>query len=167
MVLFKCSIGCQNWVAAPGSTSRAAAADSREEPALAGTTQIQRDEHTLCSMSEGSLWSESRAAGAKPEWCYRGLDAGGQLCFWRLLWLYRSAAHRLALTFSKNSVWWPWCAKAKLCLKSTELTEFVSLHIYVGLAGAHLPGFSTLWKTFCATHLFEKSHNQLTLFRFK
>lgn len=39
-------------MAAPSSTSRAAA-DSRKEPALAGTTQIQRDEHTLCSMSRG------------------------------------------------------------------------------------------------------------------
>lgn len=46
----------------------------------------------------------------------------------------------------------------------------VSVHLYVGLAGARLPGFSvafTVWKTFCATHLFEKIHNQLTLFRFK
>lgn len=41
-------------VDAPGSTSRAAA-DSRKDPALAGTTQIQVDEHTMCSMSEGSL----------------------------------------------------------------------------------------------------------------
>lgn len=122
-----------NWVAAPGSTSRAAA-DSRKEPALAGTTQIQRDEHTLCSMSEGSLWSESRAAGAKPEWCCCRLDAGGQLCFWRLLWLYRRAAHRLALTSSKNSVWWPWCVKTKLCLKST--VSELNLHLCAYICGA-------------------------------
>lgn len=59
---------------------------------------MQPHKHTSCEM----VWSQSRAAGPRPDCCRCGPDAGGQLWFWHA-GLTIAAPHTVASAYYKSS----------------------------------------------------------------
>lgn len=138
MVLFKCSIGCQNWVAAPGSTSRAAAAVVKNPPWPGQHKYSEMSTH--CAVCLRGLYEVS------PELLERNLsDVAASLmledsCAFGVYFDFISEPHTDLLSLPPKIVFDDHGVQKQSFALSKLWANWIciSVHIYVGLAGAFL-----------------------------
>lgn len=138
MVLFKRSIGCQNWVAAPGSTSRAAAAVVKNPPWPGQHKYSEMSTH--CAVCLRGLYEVS------PELLERNLsDVAASLmledsCAFGVYFDFISEPHTDLLSLPPKIVFDDHGVQKQSFALSKLWANWIciSVHIYVGLAGAFL-----------------------------